>query len=149
MIRRRAALLLLPALGLAACGTWDPTADPDPEADRSTVVEQADDGATAEMTVGDGTFNFSISDCFADQDGVRFTGRSPDGDTITGEFDPEAPDDATVVVANQEGEELYTADQSSGAAAPEFQVTENGFSATGTFVSDADEQMEGSVSGAC
>jgi len=137
------------SLGLAACGTLDPTDDGEPEATRTEPVEDADAGAAAELTVGDGTFNFSITDCFASEDGVRFTGRSPDGDTITGEFDPTAPNDASVVVTDQEGTQLYTSDESSGAAAPEFQMTEDGFTATGTFVSDTDEEAEGSVTGAC
>ena len=101
------------------------------------------------MTVGDGTFNFSVTDCFASPDeGVRFTGRSADGDVVAGEYDPEAPDDASVVVTNQEGVTLYSADGTTGTA-PEFQVTEDGFTATGAFVSDQDEDVEGSLSGTC
>ena len=91
--------MLALSLGLAACGTLDPTDDGEPEATRTEPVE--------------------------------------------------APNDASVVVTDQEGTQLYTSDESSGAAAPEFQMTEDGFTATGTFVSDTDEEAEGSVTGAC
>ena len=150
---RRAALLLALAGALSACGTWDPTDDPEPEADRTTPVEQAtgDDttGGAAELTVGDGAYEFSITDCTVTDGGVRFAGRSPDGDSITGEFGAEAPDDASIVVVDQDGTQLYTSDESSGAAAPEFQMTEDGFTATGTFVADDDSQVQGDLSGAC
>ena len=105
---------------------------------------------TAELTVGDGTYNFDITDCYADPEGgIRFTGRSADGDAISGEYDPEAPDDANVVVTNSDGVDVFTSDTASSSLAPEFQMTEDGFTATGAFVSDSDEQVEGSLSGAC
>ena len=146
---RRVALSLAVALGLAACGTWDPTAAPD--ATRTDVIEPEapTTGAQMEMSVGDGTFNFSVTECFADPDeGVRVTGRTEDGNNVSVQYDPEAPDDATVVVTNQEGVMLYSADGTTGTA-PEFQVTQDGFRATGAFVSDQEEDVEGSLSGTC
>lgn len=149
-IRTRTAALL-PALvfALAACGTLDPTDDGGPEATRTEPVEDADDTAQAEMTVGDGTFNFQITDCFASEDGIRFTGRSADGDSISGEFDPENPEDATLYVTDKDGEALYSGDETTGEP-PQFEATgDGGFAATGTFVSDSDETVDGSISGAC
>ena len=151
---RRIALSLAVCLSLAACGTWDPTASTEPEATRTTPIEGGDVATpgtgTAELTVGDGTYNFDITDCYADPEGgIRFTGRSADGDAISGEYDPEAPDDANVVVTNSDGVDVFTSDTASSSLAPEFQMTEDGFTATGTFVSDSDEQVEGSLSGAC
>lgn len=150
---RRAALVLALAGALSACGTWDPTNDADPEADRTTPVEEAtgDDttGGAAELTVGDGGFEFSITDCTVSDGGVRFAGRSPDGDSISGEFEADAPEDASIVVVDQDGNQLYTSDESSGVPAPEFQMTEDGFAATGTFVADDDSQVQGDLSGAC
>lgn len=143
------ALFAAASIGLAACGTWDPTAEPEPEATRTDTIEGAGAANTAELTVGDGTFNFSITDCFASPDGsIRFSGRSPDGDSITGEFDPDAPEDATVYVTNSDGEAIWSADATTGTA-PEFQVTEEGFQASATFVSDQDGEVEGSLSGTC
>ena len=149
-------MALLVALSLAACGTWDPTAEPAPDPTRSTVLDvgDADDpgstGGQAELTVGDGTFNVTVTECVADPDGgVRVTGETEDGMTVTGLYDPEAPDDARVVVTNAQGQQVYTSDRTSGDAAPEFTMTEDGFRAVGTFVSDAGEDVEGSLSGTC
>lgn len=138
------------ALVLAACGTWDPTADTEPEADRTTPIEDADAGGQAELTVGDDRFTFSITDCFADPgEGIRFAGRSPDGDSIAGEWDPEAPEDATVYVTDSEGNAVYSSDATSSDT-PSFEATgDGGFRVSGEFVSDTDEAVQGNLSGAC
>ncbi len=99
-IRSRLAPSLLLALALTACGTWDPTADPEPEATRSAPIEGGSAaGGQAELTVGDGTFDFSLTDCFlSESDGVRFSGQGDDGSRIAGEYDPERPEDTFVTV---------------------------------------------------
>lgn len=150
-IRIRAALTLIAAaLALSACGTWDPTADPGPEATRTAPIEGGQAaGGQAELTVSDGTFDFSLTDCFlSENDGVRFSGEGDDGARIEGEYDPERPEDSFVTVTNQEGETIYTSD-STDATAPEFEMTEEGFTATGAFTTRGDDAVDGSVSGAC
>ena len=54
-----------------------------------------------------------------------------------------------MVVTNSDGVDVFTSDTASSTNAPEFEMTDNGFTAVGTFVSDADDQAEGSLSGAC
>lgn len=149
-IRSRVAPSLILALALAACGTWDPTADPGPDATRSEPIEGGSAaGGQAEFTVGDGTFDFSLTDCFLSaDDGVRFSGEGQDGQRVEGEYDPENPDDSFVTVTDQDGVTVYTSDDTSDAA-PSFDVTEDGFTATGAFTTGTDERVDGSVSGAC
>lgn len=150
-IRTRAALTLTAAaLALSACGTWDPTADPGPEATRSEPIEGASAaGGQAELTMSDGTFGFSLTDCFlSEDDGVRFSGEDDEGARLEGEYDPERPEDSFVTVTNQDGETIYTSDRTD-ATAPEFEITEDGFTATGAFTTQGDDTVDGSVSGAC
>lgn len=143
-------LPLLLALALSACGTWDPTADPGPEATRSEPIEGGSAaGGQAEMTVADGTFEFSITDCFLSaDDGVRFAGQGERGEQIEGEYDPENPDDSFITVTDQEGVTLYTSDDTSQGA-PSFDVAGDAFTATGAFTTDSGDRVDGSVSGAC
>ncbi len=149
-IRSRVAPSLLLALALAACGTWDPTADPGPDATRSEPIEGGSAaGGQAEFTVGDGTFDFSLTDCFLSEgDGVRFSGRDDEGQRITGEYDPERPEDSFVTVTNQEGETIYTSEPADPTA-PEFEMTDDGFTATAAFSTESGDRVDGSVSGAC
>ncbi len=138
------------ALALSACGTWDPTADPGPEATRSEPIEGGGaPDSQAELTVADGTFGFSLTDCFlSPDDGVRFSGEADDGSRIEGEYDPEQPEDAFITVTNQDGETIYTS-EAADPTNPEFEMTEDEFTATAAFTTRDDESIDGSVSGAC
>lgn len=149
-IRLRAAAPLLVALALSACGTWDPTADPSPEATRTEPIEGGQAaGGQAELTVGDGTFGFELTDCFlSESDGVRFSGRDEGGSRIEGEYDPERPEDSFVTVTNEEGAIIHTS-EAADPTNPEFDMTEEGFTATGAFTTQGDDTVDGSVSGAC
>lgn len=79
---------------------------------------------------------------------MRFSGQGEDGSRIQGEYDPDQPEESFITVTDQDGVTLYTSD-GADPASPEFEMTEDGFSATAAFTTRDDDTVDGSVSGAC
>lgn len=143
-IRTRPVLVLLLALSvvLAACGTWDPTNQPSPQ-------EGAGAGGTVGLEVGDLTYSFSVTECFASpQDGIELRGKAETGEVLEIDYSADAPRERTLQVVD-DGEIILDASAREGIEDPDLSVEDGAFSGSATFRRTDGSEVDGEMSGAC
>ncbi len=145
-IRTRPVTLLLAlalALVLAACGTWDPTNQPDD----GPVQEGA---GTVGLEVGETPYSFSVDECFASpEDGIDVRATTAGGEQLHINYDADAPRDRTLQVTGENNEIIYDGNATEGIEGPALRVGEGSFSGTATFRSTDGSEVGGELSGAC
>lgn len=142
-IRIRARLVLLAlalSLVLAACGTWDPTNQPQDEGAA---------GGAVDLDVGDLTYSFSVDECFASpEDGIQVRATTTGGEELHIDYSADAPRDRTIQVVD-DGEIILDGAAVEGMDDPDLTIEEGGFSGTATFRRTDGSEVGGEMSGAC
>jgi hypothetical protein len=149
-VRRLLAAIAVLALALTACGDVDTDVSPDDDItdDPNPVADGAPPSGTLTLSVGDATYDVDLDECFMTEDGIEARGVSEAGETLEVEFFRDDPGSSRIYVATTEGEALWSSDSASEAA-PEFEVDEEGFRATGRFTGRDGGIEDGELSGTC
>lgn len=144
-------LLIVLALLLSACGTWDPTSQAGETEEGATAPDTGViESGEVSLVTNDKTYTFSVDECFASSgDQIELRARTEEGEQLTVDYDVDAPHDRTIQVIGQDGTIILDGSAAEGVEEPNLTIEENGFAGTATFRRTDGSMVGGEMSGAC